>query len=182
MTDISTILADKRARIAGMETALAVERAELRGMEMMADLVGKAPRAPVIVNVTRRRVLPESAPSETASKGRQPGSISMRWRAVLWRLDEMGGDFAPSDIVSVVRDLEGREMRAADARRQMEIYVSLGFIRVENGTYNLTDDFRSKFAASANAQNENAPPSDPFEDILGGADTALHAQDRRPQE
>lgn len=118
-----------------------------------------------------------AAAVDAAAKGRQPGSISMRWRAVLWHLDASGGNFDPNDIVGTVRELEGREMRPADAKRQMDAYAQLGFVNVDNGKFNVTDEFKSKFAESANAHNENAPPSE-----LDGAEIAPDAQDGRPQE
>lgn len=181
MTEPIQILTDKRAQILELEIRLSVERSELRGMEKMAALLGAHPTPTSRTggdDTARAAVAPRPAATDAAARGRQLGSISMRWRAALWHLDALGGNFAPSDIVSAVRDLEGREMRPADAKRQMEAYSQLGFISAENGTFNVTDQFRSKFADSApNGSNENAPP-----ETSSGAETAPDAQDGRPQE
>jgi hypothetical protein len=180
MSKPTQILADKRARIAELEAAIVVERAELRGMEMMATLLSgsreqplDATTAPAVAYIH----IGHKHSSETPARGRQPGSISMRWRAVLWRLDSLGGNFSASEIVAVVSELEGRDMRPADARRQMELYKELGFVCYDNGAYNVTDQFRSKFAESADAHNENAPPSK-----LDGAEDAAGAHIEGPQE
>jgi len=187
MNDPNQILAEKRARITELESALEVERAELRGMELMAKLIVpseaflqlavgslKVGGGPARAGAARAL---DYAVEEASTKGRQPGSISMRWRAVLWRLEGLGGNFRAADIVAVVKELEGREMRPADAKRQMDVYAQHGFVSVENDIYNVTDEFRSKFAQSAqNGSNENAPPSENQDDVLGGADTAQGAQ------
>lgn len=180
MVDATQILDAKRAEIAVAEAALNVMRAELRGMEAMAKALpfsrGSEARGD-------RRDDGGGATQESKG-GRQVGSISKRWRTALWRLHSLGGDFSASDIVGVVRDLEGREMRAADARRQMDTYAGFGFIaEAGNDRYNVTSKFKSKFADHApNGFDENAPPSSVFDDVLGGAETAHHALDRRPQE
>lgn len=51
-------------------------------------------------------------------------------------------------------------MRPADAKRQMETYIDLGFVRaLEIGRYAVTDEFRSKFARDApNSFKENGEP------------------------
>lgn len=145
MNDPSTLLSQKRDRIAALKAAIEVEEAELRGMIAMAALLTKSAPPP---RAHRSRPI-DLGVDNGVSKGRQPGSISMRWRAVLWRLDGLGGDFTPADIVTAVRELEGRSTRPTDARRQMDGYVELGFVRLDEGKYNVTEEFRAKFADSA---------------------------------
>lgn len=177
MNDPNVLLVEKRAQIAGLEAALEMEKAELRGMEAMAALLTK----PVPMSRTHVPRAINIRTDDLGGRGRQPGSISKRWRAVLWRLDGLGGDFTPIDIVDAVRDLEGRSTRPTDARRQMEGYVELGFIRLDNGKYNVTDEFRAKFADSGDqarlnemlgdfySPKENEPPSE----NAGGSDASL---------
>lgn len=172
MDAAEAFLTEKRAAVAELERTLDLARAELRGMEAFAKAVDDAAqqRTQTALMVRSAPARAGAAAADAASKGRQLGSISMRWRAVLWHLDALGGNFTPHDIVGAVRDLEAREMRPADAKRQMDAYAVLGFVNDDDGVFNVTDQFKSKFAESATAHNENAPPSE-----LDGADEALTA-------
>lgn len=154
MTDPQIILSEKRARIEGLELVLAAECEQLKGMEMMvAHFNGVA--------ATRAPLDSIKLASTPSVGGRQPGSISKRWRKVLWANDLGCGTFEISDLVLAVRQLEGRPLRPADAKRQMETYVELGFVTGSaDAGYVVTDEFRSKFADDApDSFNENGEPN-----------------------
>lgn len=169
MIDPNQILSDKRARVAELEALLSVEKAELRGMEQFAsafEMLAKRQGAATL------RIPSRTTRLEEARTGRQPGSISKKWRVALWHLDEMGGDFSAQDIVNAVHELEGRALRPADAKRQMDTYAEHGFISEANGVYNVTDDFRSKFAEFASGSNENgAAEAAPDAEEVGASST-----------
>lgn len=155
MADPHHILSEKQLRVAELERALEGERAELRGMEFMVRQMtgGQAAKPQTRVGKVLQQISP--------SGGRQPGSISKRWRAALWALHNGYGPFGLSEIVQMVLVLEGRTLRPADARRQMDTYIEHGFVAGSpDEGYKVTDEFQSKFADDApNGSNENGEPN-----------------------
>lgn len=130
-----------RSAFEAAKAAFEREEAVLIGMRRMAAFANIAAPTPRLGIGAATRLA-------AVNKGRQKGAISMRWRMNLWRLDEAGGGFSPEDVAAWVKEIEGREMRPIDAKRQMDGYAELGYVRMlPDGRYDVTDEFRLKFPA-----------------------------------
>lgn len=137
----------QRLLVAEIRARLEREELILEGMERMVAFVPKA------VPVHQKRRVSETAP---ASRGRQPGAISKRWRAVFDSLVQSGNHFDEDAVIGVVRRLEGRDMRRSEVRRLFETHQGNDIIAVhDDGKYSVTDSAISKFGLG---RNDEGPP------------------------
>lgn len=152
-------LDQQRKVVADLRAHIAREELILEGMERMAAFI------PVKAPVSRAK----SAPRDGAtSRGRQPGAISKRWRAVFNALVCEGNRFNDDAVVETVQYLEKRVMRRSEVRRLFEVHRVNDLVAFnDDGTYSVTDHAIAKFDLGRNADdilgdtapNENEAPS-----------------------
>lgn len=104
----------------------AIRRAELieariAGFEEAANLLGGTS-----AEQPKRR--PKARSAGGGSKGRQPGSITKRWRKILAALRHRS-PFTPRDGADAIKRIEGREVRFTEVRRIFTGYVEQGHLR-----------------------------------------------------
>ena len=151
----SELLQEQRRRVEELAAQLAREQHKLEGME---EMFGAFP-------TLRRRAVPAAAAvaigaitgseprhaggGPAVSSGRQPGSISKKWRDVLAELWRAGAPFIADQAAELVRRLEGRTIKPSEAKRVLESYQEHGYV-VRNGAgeFIVTDEAATKFGFS----------------------------------
>ena len=71
------------------------------------------------------------APNAVGRKGKQPGSISQKWKAVLWEMAERQHPtqgLSTADIASIVLTKLGQNKRPAELARQFEPYREAEYV------------------------------------------------------
>lgn len=138
--DLESAIAEKKAEAAKIREQAAELIRDAEHLEAVIEGMEEARRyydSASTAAVSRQRS--ESKPTERRSSGgRQPGAISRRWVDVyhyIWK--KHGGDFDIPAIGLAVAELEGREIRAAEARRQVENHAKHGLV---TRVFDLTDD------------------------------------------
>ena len=170
-TDPHSIIAAKEAEIAATERLLDEQKAELRGMKAVARLYASAPPK-------RAMTIHDSAHAQTSSKvgGRQPGSITRRWRDVLEHLLRTESEWFPAESVKlVVKLLENRDITVPQVNRIFLGYQEHGYVeRNPVGWFRVSDEAAEKFGlkreAKENGEAEASPDAgevaaSPFHDL-----------------
>lgn len=163
------IIEQQRALVARLQAELDQARIQLDGMEKIFSALPTRRRAPA-VNAGRKA---ETVAKQPTPGGRQPGAISMRWRAILNVLHRDGMPFSPGRATEVVKELEGRVMKPSEAKRILEGYVEHGYVRKAGWS-----DFEVTEEAAARFDFQGA---DDFDQLLGG-DPAPAAEAQQPAE
>lgn len=149
-------LEHQRAHVAKLRAELDRQSLILEGMERMAAFV-----APTAQGLARRE-RGSKAEAGSASRGRQPGAISQRWRHVFRSLVLGGNRFNDEHVVGTVRRLEGREIRRSEVRRLFENHRANGLVAFhEDGTYSVTDHAIEKFDLGRNEEGPAVQPAEP---------------------
>lgn len=135
------LVAQLQARADKARTDLDQAQMALQGMERIFEALPTRRRAaPVHADVK-----PDNA-RQIGSAGRQPGAISMRWRAILNALHRDGKPFAPVRVAEVVKELEDRIMKPSEAKRILEGYVEHGYLQKAGWSdYEVTEDAVKRF-------------------------------------
>jgi hypothetical protein len=107
---------------------------ELRTLELAASL--------------RPSMLP-GATSATLRRGRQPGSISRRWREILATAAlNFPAGATPAEVVPIAQKFGLRNIRARDVQRQMEHFSRYDYVALDpSGKWALTTIGSQKFIA-----------------------------------
>ncbi|HET98993.1 MAG TPA: hypothetical protein ENH89_01180 [Aurantimonas coralicida] len=131
LDDFDSVIAEKkssasRKRAQAAELIREAERLEavLEGMEEARRYFGggRKPSTTTVAGTPGRR-------EKTSGGGRQPGAISRRWVEVyrhIW--ESAGGHFDIPLLGETIAKLEDREIRPAEARRQVETHAEHGLI------------------------------------------------------
>lgn len=135
------LVAQLRARFDKARTELEQAQMALQGMERIVEALPTRRRSASI----HADVKPDIA-RQVGSAGRQPGAISMRWRAILNALHRDGKPFPPVRVAEVVKELEGRVMKPSEAKRILEGYVEHGYVQKAGWSdYQVTEDAAKRF-------------------------------------
>jgi len=168
--------AHEKARECDHEVALAT--AYLRGIELGLRFVAPEHRPITKPPVARPTAASPNVapPARSGPKGRQLGAISKIWRAIL---DEMANFYPEGASDEQIADL-GRmdylpNLRAKDARRQMQKYQGLGFVEYAHPvlrTWRITPTAAERFGihhpeskAATDSQSAAAPETSDAERV-----------------
>lgn len=165
-------LDQQRDLVARMRAELERQALILEGMERMAAFA-----APVVVATTgtARAKARTVGVSGATSKGRQPGAISKRWRAVFSALIAAGNHFDDEEVVETVFKLEQRAMRRSEVRRLFENHRANDLVAFnDDGTYSVTQHAIDKFDLGRNEEGPTARTEGPSD---GGVAERLIASD-----
>lgn len=177
MESPDAIIAAARGSILAREKELDALRAELRGMEAMAEAFRRSHHA---AGASRAKAAENTPPKSGHVGGRQPGSITRRWRAVLRDLVFLSHEWFPAeDVIAAVRKLDDRLIRPSEVRRVFEGYAQHGYVETDaSGRYKITQTAVDKFDlenltpsenVELDAPDENAAPNG---EATGAAETA----------
>lgn len=156
------MVSEKRAALASQRRAIELLEAELKGMESILALI---PQTPLPAGEPSA-VLSHSANGGGArpSGGRQPGAISNKWKRHLLALDDAKIEFGLDDIIEIVADREGRNMRPSEVKRIFDKYVEQGHVVESETGYFIPNNVVQRFKASL---------KDAGDDITDEEDAAL---------
>lgn len=182
-----TLVDNHKAKLAELRRQADILEAELRGMEMlvaaMAAESSSVARVGSVQGVDGGSDL-HGGTNAVRRAGRQPGTISGKWRDVL---AVMLGHEGPVHIWrahEIAKVVQQRDMKGSEVQRLFAGYAENGLLRAEGGGYRVTDEAVRRFGLTAKrlqdfqsvfAPNENVSPSE-FNEPLGETDTAHTAQ------
>lgn len=161
---ILDMINEQRECVARLRAQLAEAENKLQGMEMVYAAMPKpagrgASRVASVIGQAK-------AADGGGAGGRQPGSISMRWREILRDLYRHKNPFTADDAAEAALRLQGRTMKPSEARRIIEGYEDHGYIVKNNaGQFVVTDAAAAKFDFVRPPRVENT--GDDFSELLG---------------
>lgn len=128
------------------------------------------------VSAEIRRKAPQAGDSRKG--GKPKGTLSMKWRGhFAWVLLHIGNQFTLKHIADRVRENEGREMRATEARRQFKVPVEHGYLEViDENTYRMTDKLISLVSGMITHEGPSARTEGPH---VGGVAERFIASDSK---
>jgi len=153
-----TGLADEQAKAAELcrqryEDALRVcelTRARLEGLQIAVGLLGRP-------FPTNKAEVARSSGDVPRPRGKQLGSISMEWRAVLAAHVAAGNDFASPKDIAATSTAAGHPVEMKPTRDRMRKYISLGFAEREGDLYRVSQSAIDRFGLRREAP---AQPND----------------------
>lgn len=119
---------------------------EARILQRAAELRPRADGRPSSIVSIPAEALIQLPPSEPVRGGRQPGSISMRWRRVLADLaEDKNNPFDINGLILVARR-RGVELEDRSARERIRRYLEQGFlVEAGPGRFQVTDAAIERF-------------------------------------
>ena len=139
---------------------LSYERAE--AFERAANLLGNAVVAGGVVTPARERASAERVGSKSprqGGKGKPPGAMSQRWRkhfaTIILMVPEPPHVFGFAQVQTVVKLVEGREVRPSEIRRLFEGNVKHGYlVQPSHDLYQPTQKLINLIGSVGNEQHE----------------------------
>lgn len=133
------VLEGHRQRVREARRELELLEAELRGMEKLAATISP----PMMRRATV--AVPKAEQGDRKPSGRQPGTISNKWRDVL---AVMLGDDRPVMIWrahAIAKEIQQREMKASEVQRLFKGYADQGLLSAQSGGWVVTDEAVQRF-------------------------------------
>lgn len=149
---IMKMVSEKRAALAAQRRAVELLEAELTGMEAILALIPQTPLPTPKGFEAADRVIGVVA---SRSGGRQPGAISNKWKRHLLALDESKATFNLEDIIELVAEREGRNMRPSEVKRIFDKYVEQGHVNESADMYMVPESTIHKFRAALRDAGED---------------------------
>ena len=122
----------------------------------------------------------------TGGKGKAPGTLSMNWRGNFAGIADVAArDEFPLDLVrAVVRDRTGNDTKLSAIRRQFNTdYIKHGYVTSEaQDRYRLTEKLLALIGYQDGGEASHNENEASVADAADASETALAAQDGRPQE
>jgi hypothetical protein len=165
-SDINAKIAAREAEVERLRRDLEIAEAKLRGMKELRDqILGTVPDSATgktfqLQGDTGRLNGDGSKVKTSYRGGRQPGAISKEWRAILAQLYSHDR-FDESVIIDTARKHGIINLKQSNARLQMALYEGHGYVERMNGHWKVTDVAAKKFSFLREANNNEAPTSEP---------------------
>ncbi len=162
-------IAQERASLRAQDEALVrkddILAAELRGLELALSVL-KPSEARLRSNVSVNA-------KASVSRGRQPGSITRKWRDVLAAFYAQSAIFGEQDIINAGRELS-LSMKPSDARGRLESFEQNEYIEtIDEGRYRVTEYAAEKFGFEGHGQPKGLEETtEPFEREIETKDAA----------
>ena len=155
----------QRKLIAEIRTHLGREELILEGMERMEAFAGHKRAATPSKKIGQSAHL--VAARHGATRGRQPGAISKRWRTIFDALVLAGNRFGDDTVVDAVIHFENRTMRRSEVRRLFENHRANDLVSFNaDGSYSVTEFAIEKFGLG---QKVRAATPTEIDQLLGGS-------------
>lgn len=137
MTGPDQLISAQRERVLEARRTLDIEMSKLAGMEEMALAVGPP----------NKKMGARESSTSAKPGGRQPGSITRSWRRILGAIYMIESEwFNANTVVTMVKSMEERDIRASEVRRIFKGYIEHGYIEQdEHGLFRITHDAVTKF-------------------------------------
>ncbi|MET3410279.1 hypothetical protein [Methylobacterium sp. 1030] len=159
---IMKMVSEKRAALVAQRRAVELLEAELSGMEAILAMIPQTPLSSGKGSETEDRAIGVVV---SRSGGRQPGAISNKWKRHLLALDENKAAFNLEDIIELVAEREGRNMRPSEVKRIFDKYVDQGHVTEADDMYMVPDSTIHKFKAAL--REAGADLSDEDDSVIG---------------
>jgi hypothetical protein len=151
----------KERRMAAMD-ALDMEIASIEREcdELRSRLADKERELEALKRAASLRPLGYRRQSDSASGsqrgGRQPGAISMKWRAIMKAMAAHYPQGATPDLIASFGPALGlKNLKPKDARVQAEKYTQLGYFEAAGDRYKVTPMARDRFGLSETPEPSN---------------------------
>lgn len=181
-SDPLQLLQVQRDRVDQLRAELAREQHKLEGMEEMFGAFPTPRRRTLVAATALGDVSGPPQRHAGGSAGRQPGSISKRWREVLAELWRDGKPFGADRAAEAVRRLEDRVIKPSEAKRILESHEEHGYVvRTAGGDFIVTDEAAKKFDFARGGDNtggEAEVMTTNFDELLGGPEPQAWPQAR----
>lgn len=159
---ITALWEAKRAEASAKQREAELLEAEARGLRSALDaLIQMKPPQSDFIGPRAQSVVKKSVTSHSSTDaqrrsnpGRQPGSISNKWKKHLIELSEVNDIFSKEDVARLVYEREDRLMKPSEVQRLFENFSKYNHVRfVDDGLYVVPEEAISKFRATLRDEN-----------------------------
>lgn len=177
---ITDLLEAKQAQAEAKRREAELLDAEARGLQAALDALRQS--TSVLNTVVgshvafqvKRAFVPHTSSSghRRTSAGRQPGSVSNKWKRHLLDLRDIGDVFSKEDVARLVLDREQRVMKPSEIQRLFENFSRYGHVKIiDEGMYVIPEEAAFKFRATVRDEIDLAEDTDESEEIASVANS-----------